>query len=87
MWLGGRICKELLRWSGVPQELFDVVEECMWGGWCMGLKGVEVSWGMKPTKTIDMSMVGDVVGGKSGAMNTTTTVVVGELVKAVVYGL
>jgi len=81
MWLGGRVCKELLRWSGVPQELFDVVEECVWGGWCMGLKGVEISWGLEPTKTIDVSMIG------SGATNTTTTVMVGELVKAVVHGI
>ncbi|KAF3927363.1 hypothetical protein ABW21_db0203900 [Orbilia brochopaga] len=38
LWVLGRACKELMKWGGVPQELFDVVEECAWGGWCLGIQ-------------------------------------------------
>ncbi|KAK6358963.1 hypothetical protein TWF696_000135 [Orbilia brochopaga] len=38
LWVAGRGCKELMKWGGVPQELFDVVEECVWGGWCLGVQ-------------------------------------------------
>ncbi|KAF3940460.1 hypothetical protein ABW19_dt0205316 [Dactylella cylindrospora] len=38
LWVLGRASKELAKWGGVPQELFDVVEECLWGGWCLGVK-------------------------------------------------
>ncbi|KAF3144191.1 hypothetical protein TWF703_009486 [Orbilia oligospora] len=38
LWLLGRACKEIAKWGGIPQELFDVVEECMWGGWCLGVQ-------------------------------------------------
>ncbi|KAF3209444.1 hypothetical protein TWF191_000357 [Orbilia oligospora] len=29
---------KVAKWGGIPQELFDVVEECMWGGWCLGVQ-------------------------------------------------
>ncbi|KAF3107906.1 hypothetical protein TWF569_005508 [Orbilia oligospora] len=30
LWLLGRACKEIAKWGGIPQELFDVVEEFTW---------------------------------------------------------
>ena len=70
MWLAGRAGKEVMRLAGVPGELFDVVEECVWGGWCcFGMPvGMDTGW-----KAATKTEVG----------NTTATVVhaVGRVVE------
>ncbi|EPS36148.1 hypothetical protein H072_10319 [Dactylellina haptotyla CBS 200.50] len=49
LWLLGRASKEIMKWGGIPQELFDVVEECAWGGWCLGVQTFQQT----PSSTVD----------------------------------
>ncbi|EWC48950.1 hypothetical protein DRE_00255 [Drechslerella stenobrocha 248] len=53
LWLLGRACKEVMKWGGIPQELFDVVEECVWGGWCLGVQTFQ----QQPSTTIDYNLL------------------------------
>ncbi|KAF3932168.1 hypothetical protein ABW20_dc0108668 [Dactylellina cionopaga] len=69
LWLFGRACKELMKWGGVPQELFDVTEECVWGGWCLGVQVFKQT----PTSTIDYNLLANIQAVTWASAEATAT--------------
>ncbi|KAK6530222.1 hypothetical protein TWF694_003586 [Orbilia ellipsospora] len=70
LWLFGRATKEILKWGGIPQELFDVTEECVWGGWCLGVQTFQQT----PSATIDYGLIAKVQAVTWASAEATATI-------------